>query len=511
LTAFVPFTGIASFAQERIFLDEQIRFSSHIAIYNELVVLRVAHGSLSMTRLATALRSVLARHQAFRTALIYSNDQGCLRQRITNRHETFTMDLDQSFSDEVELQHLIHQATINPALFDLSTGRVFHAHILRHRISMSNTINDDLIATADVLVIAFHHAMFDRSTFSFFSEDLCSAYNTVAVQWLVDDDLLQYIDYSVHERLIDMTPSHEFWKKQLERYNAERRLSLPTDRQRSPTDRQSGLASTAHISLDDSISQSFVDYAAAHSLTLFQLGLATFYVFLFRLTDRQTDLCVSCLSANRYKTELQRIGGMFVSTLPYRLRLDARWTFDELAHCVREQCLSIMEHAHYPLQHILADCHVNQSNASFLEMAFDLVTVASHTDQLSVDGAGLEGVSLTMLQEVAKFDFQLTFLFDATANENKLSFDLTCSCSLFDETTIAIVARRFEHLLEQLFSFKAPTKQINASVTAISKLDLILAEEAGEMESLVFSRQSSIIDEGMFLLFFLKGRDHKGT
>ncbi|CAF4410579.1 unnamed protein product, partial [Adineta steineri] len=58
---------------------------------------------------------------------------------------------------------------------------------------------------------------------------------------------------------------------------------------------------------------------------------------------------------------------MFVSTLPYRLQLDRHCSFDDLVKYVQEKCLSILEHSHYPLQHILANLHINQSNISFLE------------------------------------------------------------------------------------------------------------------------------------------------
>ena len=34
-------SGIASFAQERIFFDEQVRFSNKTAIYNELIALNI--------------------------------------------------------------------------------------------------------------------------------------------------------------------------------------------------------------------------------------------------------------------------------------------------------------------------------------------------------------------------------------------------------------------------------------------------------------------------------------
>ncbi|CAF4215094.1 unnamed protein product, partial [Adineta steineri] len=66
--------GIASFAQERIFLDEQVRFSSDIAIYNELFALQIVQGSLSLDRLLQALRHVLNKHKILRTSLIFNND-----------------------------------------------------------------------------------------------------------------------------------------------------------------------------------------------------------------------------------------------------------------------------------------------------------------------------------------------------------------------------------------------------------------------------------------------------
>ena len=60
----ITFLGMASFAQERIFLDEQVRFSNKVAIYNELIVLRVVQGSLSTDRLVQALRYVLSKHES---------------------------------------------------------------------------------------------------------------------------------------------------------------------------------------------------------------------------------------------------------------------------------------------------------------------------------------------------------------------------------------------------------------------------------------------------------------
>ncbi|CAF1557852.1 unnamed protein product, partial [Adineta steineri] len=224
--------GTASFAQERIFLDEQVRFSSDIAVYNEVSTLQVVQGSLSLNRLLQAFRFVLNKHKILRTSLIFNNDNNSLKQCITNSDKTFTITMNQTFQNDNELRNIVYQTTINPNLFDLSTGHVFHTEILRHQISSNENNNNEFITSSDVLLIATHHAASDRSSRSILFNDLCFAYNTNAIS-IEDDEPLRYIDYSIHERLIDMTTSREFWYSQLEEYDLESRLLLPVDRHRS--------------------------------------------------------------------------------------------------------------------------------------------------------------------------------------------------------------------------------------------------------------------------------------
>jgi hypothetical protein len=402
------------------------------------------------------------------------------------------------FRNETELQDIIYQTTVDRNLFDLSNGRVFHCQILRQEKSVNENNDNELITDSDILLIAFHHAANDRSSRPTFFNDLCIAYNNKTV-WSEDEESLQYIDYSVHERVIDMTPSRKFWYSQLEGYNIENRLSLPVDQHRLSSDGRSGYASVSQISFDNETSQSFLDYASSHEVTPFQLGLATFYAFLFKLAHGQNDLCISCLNANRHRTELQNMIGMFVSTLPYRLQLDPQWSFDELVQYVREKCLSILEHSHYPLQNILADFHLNESNTGFLDTLFDFITVSYGTNQLSLDGGSLQPVPLKRLSEVAKFDFMLTFLYNPTSNNSKLSCRLVCSRDVFDETKVTNIAERLKHLCEQIFSSISIVSRIDTGLTTISKLDLILPLELKEIENIVFCQQSNILNEGMLI------------
>ncbi|CAF4178821.1 unnamed protein product, partial [Adineta steineri] len=356
--------SMASFAQERIFLDEQIRFSNKHIFYNNFVALRVTEGILSINRVLQALQLVLRKHEILRTSLVFNNDDSTLQQYVTDNHKTFTFLDQQNFKSDNELQNIIYRTVINPDLFDLSSGRVFSSQILQQQKTTHVTAHTEFLEKYDALVLYFHHAAVDGTSIAILLNDFYNAYsNNMTVS--LDEQSVQYIDYAVHERIMDMTSSRRFWYSQLERFNLKRALKLPVDRHRLPAIQPSSLASVAQISFDKELSMTFLNYASLHQITPFQLGLTAFYVFLFKLTHGEIDLCIASINANRYRSELENMIGMFVSTLPYCVQLNSHWSFDEVVKYVQEKCLSILEHSHYPLQHILTDFRLNQMDVPF--------------------------------------------------------------------------------------------------------------------------------------------------
>ncbi len=492
----------ASFAQERIFLDEQIRFAlEHKNImYNIPLYYRISSSTnhVSITRLHHAFQAVITRHKSLRTALYLDTNgniiQRCLDSVVINNNEKvygFSVINIPDDDDDFYIDKTINGILNHSDVFDLSKGRVIDCHILHHCHP-----NDDLLSKNDLVLFNIHHSAFDGGSISTFLRDLSLAYETNC-SLPVNDNTLQYIDYAVHERVIDMTSSQEFWHSELEGYNLERSLRLPVDHHRLSSDQRSGIASTVQINFNNDITTAFINYASSHQVTPFQLGLATFYIFLFKLTHSQNDLCIGTVNTNRYRTELQNIIGMFVSTLPYRIPLDPRWSFDELVQHVREKCLSILEHSHYPLQHILADFRLNQSNVPFLETMFDFVTVSSDHDHFSLNGVNLEQMSTEHPHEMTKFDFLLTFVYNPTSENSQLSCTLVCSRDVYDKTTVAQIAQRFEYLFEQLFGTKSSAILLDDSITSISKLSVILPDEAEEMQAVIFRRMGNTVNEGM--------------
>ncbi|CAF1570961.1 unnamed protein product, partial [Adineta steineri] len=417
-----------------------------------------------------------------------------LQQYVTDNHKTFTFLDQETFESENELQNIIYRTVINPDLFNLSNGRVFSCQILQQQKTTHETAHTDFLEKSDVLVLYFHHAAVDGTSIAILLNDFYNAYsNNTTVS--LDEKSVKYIDYAVYERIMDMTLSRSFWYSQLERFNLKRALKLPVDRHRLPAVQRSGLASVAQIYFGKELSMMFLNYASLHQITPFQLGLTAFYMFLFKLTHGETDLCIAAINANRYRSELENMIGMFVSTLPYCVQLNSHWSFDKLVKHVREKCLSILEHSHYPLQHILTDFRLNQLDVPFLEIVFNFLPVSTNIDRYSIGDVRLEQISIEQADEISQFDFSTVFLYNPTSDDHKLSCLFSCSHDLFDNTTVKITAQRFQYLLSQLFSTNANGMEKNLSTKSIKNLSLILPEEANEIYTLTLSRVTGVATE----------------
>jgi non-ribosomal peptide synthetase component F len=297
-----------------------------------------------------------------------------------------------------------------------------------------------------------------------------------------------------------MTPSRDFWRSQLVGFDFERRLALPFDRYHSLTENRSGLAHLVEFQFDEDLSNAFLGYASGHGVTPFQLGLATFYVFLFKLSNNESDLCTSCIHANRYRAELADLIGMFVATLPHRIQLDSNVSFDELVKRVGSQFFSIIEHTYYPLQRILADSDHKQPSAGFLQILFDFITHSNEVDLVSMSNTQFVPVSLERMENVVKFDLKLLFFYDPAVGK-PISCSLICSRDVFDLTTVEKLATQFHHILLQLFAGRKTTTSFNDQVREpISQLSLILPENSQVLQRTTFHRLSNIDKQGMSVI-----------
>jgi hypothetical protein len=378
-----------------------------------------------------------------------------------------------------ELKRILQDEESNNSHFDLNQAQALRLHIINRSDGRQ------------LLLFNFHHCMFDGHSIDLFMDEFIRIYR------YGDSDSdhflpkLRYIDYSVYERSMNMSLAREFWEKTLLGYPFDKQLSLPFDKQRMiVTARRTGQAATHDFLLRQETSQAMVEYAQKHHITLYQLGLTCFYLFLHILTD-EDDICVETLIANRYRSELQSVIGLFSNNLPCRIQFDRRptWTFAQLVDEVKQCFLNVVEHAHYPYSKVVelhrlgTSCPLLQS--PFIRILFVLTTVTDDEDKTMIlDDEHRQLVACNDLpQNTCLEDLEIDMNYHV--NNHIITYTVNHSLDLFHPTTGKLMGQRFGHLLDQIFH---PNMDRIHDNHIINKLNLVLENEQTIIQRLSISR-----------------------
>ena len=155
---------------------------------------RLDYGAvLSIEKLRRAVQLIIMKHESLRTSLYFNPETNQLMQRALDFHENqnkLFQFVQSTFQDQNDIELIMHNEERDSHLFDLSEGRIFRCHILRH---ISTTANDDILCEKDAIIFNFHHALFDSLSMDVFLRDLNQAYTTG--QLSTDDaSQLRYVD-----------------------------------------------------------------------------------------------------------------------------------------------------------------------------------------------------------------------------------------------------------------------------------------------------------------------------
>ncbi|CAF4205740.1 unnamed protein product [Rotaria sp. Silwood2] len=493
----------ASFAQERIWYDTKIRFNEEdyqTAIYNELLVIQVETGNVSINRLKCAINEVIRKHTVLRTAIMYDPNEERLKQYIkpmpslpTTSTDLFSFDVTHTSSDEKEINHILAEEQTNISSLSVLDGILLRCHLIRVHENSSAFKNEpnvesisDILRINDIILFIFHHVAFDASSAEIFLNDLYLAYELDG-QYL-SPLALQYIDFSQYERDLDMSVSKDYWRRQMLNIKNINPIELPYDHKHELQRTRTGKGSSVQINLQSTLINQMLRYAEERKVTLFQLILAIYYAYLSKLIGAN-HICVGGVTANRYKPELQSLIGMFVNTIPYCLKFEpSSMSFDNLLSEVQQLCFDTIPHTHFPYQEISRlysqqQTEDKQSNTlneliqSFLQV--EHAGIPKHQNgawwtSKSIQTEALKGKEIATA--VTKFNLNLRAEYNATKH---LSMNFLYSTDLFEHSTIQIMSERFHLLIQQLFS-----TTFNREKQPICELSILLPNEIKMLKEL---------------------------
>ncbi|MFL6676284.1 MAG: amino acid adenylation domain-containing protein [Massilia sp.] len=431
--------------QMRLWLTSQLDGAS--SAYNIPGVFRLS-GALRVERVRDALQALQARHESLRTSFGTDADNRPF-QRI---HPSATPDFALLDCPRAELAQRMRALILEP--FDLGAGPAWRARLL--------AVGDG----EHLLVLSFHHLVFDGWSLGVFARELFELYQAPAGRHssLLPLPPHQYSDYVAWRAIQPDTRAADaaWWRAAL--HGVPALLELPADRARPQAPSYRG--AIHKLALPRDLFDGMQALAAAAGTTPYAAFLGLFKTLLYRHTG-QADLVVGTPVSGRDQAGLAPLIGVFVNTLPIRTRLDPDQDFGALLAAVKDASLDAFAHQDLPFDAIVEA--VNPPRTLSHHPLFQVLY--TYQNALAPIQAGALAIDyLDVDCGSAKFDLSLD-VYETAAGAHCI---FEYSTDLFSAARIAALAGHFEQLAQAV---------VAAPGTPLAQLRIMTDTELARVEA----------------------------
>lgn len=390
-------------------------------------------GALDVGALQQAWNAALVRHEALRTT--FRNESGVPLQVIEDEPATLPLPItsvEQLGAGERELAAVDQIRRLARIPFDLAIGPLARAALVR------------LSADAHVLGVVMHHIVADGWSFRILFDELSADYEAISAGGdpVSAEPPIQYADFAIwqieHDDDGGYVSDGRFWRAELA--GAPSALPLPTDEPYGA--RQTFAAESIDTTLDGNLANALKELAARHDTTLFAVLLAAYAVVLARLTGSD-DLLIAVPMAARIRPETESVVGLFMNTVPIRIRVDADGTLGDLVRAVHATTARALEHQELQFATVVELVKPDRDPA---RLPLVQVMFAMEESWALPDRGGLRWRPELVENGTAKFEIELTVT-DAPAGPH---VRINYNTALFESATAQRLARNLLTLLADM-------------------------------------------------------------
>jgi hypothetical protein len=337
-------------------------------------------------------------------------------------------------------------------LFDLSTGPLLRVGLLR------------LSREEHVALLTMHHIVSDGWSMGVLTGEVGRLYGAY-VQGLpspLQELNVQYADFAHWQRKWLLKDALErqlaYWRKTLE--GAPPLLKLPTDRTTPAVPSYRG--ASRGLRLSESLSQALRELSRREGVTLFMTLLAAFKTLLYYYTGR-ADIVVGAPIANRIRTEIEPLIGLFVNMLALRAKLSGHLSFRSLLNQTREICLGAYANQDLPFEQLVQELRPERELGR--HPLFQVVFALQNAPMKTLEAPGLTFSPFNAGLAWSPFDLFL----QAIDRRSSLGLSLWYNTALFTNATIELILEAYETLLQNAVS--QPEARIDALLDALAEAD----------------------------------------
>lgn len=233
----------------------------------------------------------------------------------------------------------------------------------------------------------FHHLISDGLSIVEFSNQVMTSYAQLLRGEVHTSAVTRsYIDYIADERAYMQSKRFEydkkFWNEQFEN------LPEPTVIKQKKTNDFSIKAERKVGILHGQDAHDIRVFCQDAEISTFSLFLSALAIYINRITGKN-DIIIGAPVVNRTSKNAKGTFGMFVSTVPIRIRIDDDLTFTEFAQVVSGQWFSALKHQRYPYNVLMQDLrrrHQNLESLFDVTLSYQIGTLAKDFTQFTYEG-----------------------------------------------------------------------------------------------------------------------------
>lgn len=304
----------------------------------EQVVGELDH-AVSAAEFVEACQAMVRRHETLRTGFVWHDGQPA--RQVVAAPESVTLPV-----------RVLHFATADDA------EKVIEPYLAADRRTGFDRFDTAPLARVALFrsdddhawfVFTYHHLVMDaRGMYTFF-KDLLDTYDALQRgEPAAADPARPYRDYIAWLQTLDTRRAEAFWREQLHDFTTPTLLPLPRpDDPPAAGDDAPGEMATR---FGETATAQLRQAARRHDVTLNTLLQAAWAVVLSRYTG-ENDVMFGAVRACRHVPVegAAAMTGMFINTVPFRVRLASAASVDHWLRAVREQWVAVRDYEHTPL------------------------------------------------------------------------------------------------------------------------------------------------------------------